>query len=67
VAAGIHENPAHGRRWRGRAGTVTALRWGQPAPDFELPSTSGRPISLGEFKGQVDVVLGFYCYDFGGI
>lgn len=42
------------------------LRWGQAAPDFELPSTAGRAISLAEFRGR-EVVLGFYCYDFGGI
>lgn len=46
---------------------VTTLRWGQAAPDFELPATTGRPISLGEFRGRAEVVLGFYCYDFGGI
>jgi len=45
---------------------VTTLKWGQPAPEFELPSTEGRAISLREFRGR-DVVLGFYCYDFGGI
>ncbi len=43
------------------------LQWGQPAPDFELSSTLGRPVSLREFRGQSDVVLGFYCYDWGGI
>jgi peroxiredoxin len=43
------------------------LRWGQAAPSFSLPSTLGRPLSLAEFKGQADVVLVFYCYDFGGI
>ena len=25
---------------------TTALRWGQPAPAFSLPSTLGRPVSL---------------------
>jgi len=45
---------------------VIALRWGQPAPDFSLPSTQGRPISLAEHRGR-DVVLAFYCYDWGGI
>jgi peroxiredoxin len=42
-------------------------RWGQSAPGFSLPSTSGGPISLDEFKGQADVVVAFYCYDWGGI
>jgi peroxiredoxin len=43
------------------------LRWGQPAPGFSLPSTAGGPISLEEFRGQSDVVVAFYCYDWGGI
>ena len=43
------------------------LRFGQPAPDISLPSTLGRTVSLAEFKGQADVVLVFYCYDFGSI
>ena len=43
------------------------LRWGQTAPEFELPSTSGRSISLKEFRDRADVVLGFYCFDWGGI
>lgn len=49
-----------------RMRVVTTLRWGQAAPEFELPSTEGRPISLRELRGR-DVVLGFYCYDWGGI
>jgi peroxiredoxin len=43
------------------------LRWGQPAPGFSLPSTLGRNLSLEEHKGKSDVVIGFYCYDWGGI
>ena len=43
------------------------LRYGQDAPAFSLPSTSGRDISPAEFKGTSDVVLLFYCYDWGGI
>jgi peroxiredoxin len=43
------------------------LSYGQEAPAFALPSTSGRDISLAEFKGIADVVLLFYCYDWGGI
>jgi peroxiredoxin len=43
------------------------LRYGQEAPAFSLPSTIGREVSLAEFKGVADVVLLFYCYDWGGI
>lgn len=43
------------------------LRYGQPAPDFSLPSSLGREVPLAEFKGQADVVLAFFCYAWGGI
>ncbi len=43
------------------------VRYGQAAPDFSLPSTLGRAVTLGEFKGQADVVLAFFCYAWGGI
>lgn len=46
---------------------MTSLRYGTPAPDFTLPSTQGGEIRLSSFKGQADVVLAFYCYDFGSI
>ncbi len=46
---------------------MTSLRWGQPAPGFSLPSTLGRNVSLEEYKGKSDVVVAFYCYDWGGI
>ena len=36
---------------------------GKPAPDFTLPSTSGEPISLRQFKGKKTVVLFFYVSD----
>lgn len=43
------------------------LRYGQPAPDFSLPSSLGREVTLAEFKGQADVVVAFFCYAWGGI
>ena len=46
---------------------MTTLRYGQPAPDFTLPSTAGGDVSLSDFKGKADVVLVFYCYDWGSI
>jgi peroxiredoxin Q/BCP len=45
---------------------VTSLRFGQAAPGFTLPSTEGGTISLADYRGR-DVVLVFYCYDFGSI
>jgi peroxiredoxin Q/BCP len=45
---------------------MSGLRYGAAAPDFSLPSTAGGTVTLGELKGR-DVVLVFYCYDWGGI
>ncbi len=45
---------------------MTGLRFGQPAPGFSLPSSAGGETSLADFKDK-DVVLVFYCYDWGGI
>lgn len=47
-------------------GDMAALRWGQPAPGFSLPSTLGRAVALEDHRGQ-DVILAFYCYDWGNI
>jgi hypothetical protein len=38
----------------------TALRVGEPAPDFSLPDASGRPVTLADYRGQKPVVLVFY-------
>lgn len=42
-------------------------RFGKPAPDFTLPSTQGGAVTLSHLRGQADVVLLFYCFDWGGI
>ena len=43
-----------------------ALKVGDKAPDFTLPSTMGEKISLSQFRGQKPVVLFFYLFAFGG-
>ena len=45
---------------------MTGLRFGQTAPDFTLPSTSGTEVTLSALRGQ-EVVLVFYCFDWGGL
>ncbi len=44
----------------------TKLKVGDTAPDFKLPSTTGRPIGLADYKGQKNVVLAFYVLAFTG-
>ncbi len=39
------------------------IRTGDPAPDFRLPATGNREISLAEFQGRQHVVLAFYPFD----
>ena len=48
------------------AGDVMALKAGDKAPDFTLPSTMGKKISLSQFQGKKPVVLFFYLFAFGG-
>ncbi len=45
---------------------MTGLRFGQPAPDFSLPSTAGGEATPAQLIGK-HVVLAFYCFDWGGI
>ena len=43
---------------------AVALEIGAQAPDFTLPSTTGEPISLSQFRGKKLVLLEFYGVDF---
>jgi peroxiredoxin len=45
---------------------MTGLRFDQPAPEFSLPSTAGGETKLSDLLGK-NVVLAFYCYDWGSI
>jgi cytochrome oxidase Cu insertion factor (SCO1/SenC/PrrC family) len=47
-------------------GNVMALKVGDNAPDFTLPSTTGEKISLSQYRGKKPVVLFFYIFAFGG-
>ena len=42
---------------------MSVLKVGDPAPDFELPATGDRKIKLSDFRGQKNVVLAFYPFD----
>src|SRR5258708_720273 len=43
--------------------TTSAVRVGDPAPDFTLPESSGELVRLGDFLGKSEVVLFFYPRD----
>jgi len=45
-------------------GAATAVEVGAPAPDFNLPGTTGVNIALSEFRGKKWVLLEFYGADF---
>ena len=44
----------------------TTLKVGDMAPDFTLPSTSGKPVTLSDFRGKANVVLAFFPAAFTG-
>jgi len=46
------------------ASVATAVEVGEKAPDFTLPSTTGKDISLSEFLGKKYVLIEFYGADF---
>ena len=43
-----------------------AAEVGQPAPDFKMPSSLGDDVSLGQYRGEKNVVLSFHVFDFTG-
>jgi thioredoxin-dependent peroxiredoxin len=45
---------------------ATHLKVGDTAPDFTLPSSTGKPVSLSEFRGKKGVVLAFFPAAFTG-
>lgn len=47
------------------APTALALEIGEKAPDFTLPSTTGQPVSLSQFRGKRLVLIEFHINDFG--
>lgn len=49
----------------GVAGVIPAVEVGEKAPDFTLPSTTGEPISLSQFRGKTLVLLEFHVNDYG--
>jgi len=52
--------------WAAAAVAKTHLKAGDTAPDFKLPSTTGQPITMGEFRGKKAAVLAFFPAAFTG-
>jgi peroxiredoxin len=44
----------------------THLKVGDTAPDFELPSTTGKPFKLADYRGKKNVVVAFFPAAFTG-
>ncbi len=44
--------------------SIPAVTIGDRAPNFTLPSTTGKKISLSQFQGKKSVLLFFYSQDF---
>lgn len=49
-----------------RGQTKSPLKVGDLAPDFTLPATTGKDVSLSEFRGKRAVVLAFFPAAFTG-
>ncbi len=46
---------------------MTALKVGDLAPDFTLPATTKDSITLSQYRGQSNVVLAFYPFDWSPV
>ena len=51
----------------GIASVAAALEVGEKAPDFTLPSTTGKDISLSQFQGKQLVLIEFYGQDYSPV
>ena len=49
------------------ADVAAAVEVGEKAPDFTLPSTTGKDINLSEFLGKKHVLIEFYGADFAPV
>jgi peroxiredoxin Q/BCP len=56
----LPQNPPSSHRGNDVAGGKR-LQFGDLAPDFSLPATSGETVSLSDFRGRAPVVLFFYA------
>lgn len=45
---------------------TSTLKVGDPAPEFTLTDTTGKPVKLSDFRGKKNVVLAFYVLAFTG-
>jgi peroxiredoxin Q/BCP len=50
----------------GATKAVAAVEVGDMAPDFSLPATNGKTVTLAQYKGKSNVVLAFYPKAFTG-
>jgi peroxiredoxin Q/BCP len=51
----------------GPVGAAAAVEIGQRAPEFTLGATTGRKISLSDFRGKQAVLIEFYGADFAPV
>jgi hypothetical protein len=61
IPSEIQEKMARGMRHAAESGVMQqALKRGDVAPDFILPDSTGKPVSLTNLLEEGPVILGFY-------